>query len=101
MTAAGARTGLSGGASLPVQGGIALSLRRMNQIVSIDTINHQAVVEPGVITEELSNAAAEHGLMYAVNPASRGTCTIGGNIAENSGGPWAVGRRYQGLGVKP
>ena len=89
VTAAGARTGLSGGA-LPVQGGIALSLRRMNQIVGIDTINHQAVVEPGVITEELSNAVAEHGLMYAVDPASRGTCTIGGNIAENSGGPRAV-----------
>jgi glycolate oxidase len=89
VTAAGARTGLSGGA-LPVQGGIALSLRRMNRIVAIDTVNHQAVVEPGVITEELSNAAAEHGLMYAVDPASRGTCTIGGNIAENSGGPRAV-----------
>ena len=89
VTAAGARTGLSGGA-LPVQGGIAMSLRRMNRIVAIDTVNHQAVVEPGVITEELSNAAAEHGLMYAVDPASRGTCTIGGNIAENSGGPRAV-----------
>ena len=89
VTAAGARTGLSGGA-LPVQGGIALSLRRMNRVVAIDTLNHQAVVEPGVITEELSNAAAEHGLMYAVDPASRGTCTVGGNIAENSGGPRAV-----------
>ena len=89
VTAAGARTGLSGGA-LPVQGGIALSLRRMNRIVAIDTANHQAVVEPGVITEELSNAVAEHGLMYAVDPASRGTCTVGGNIAENSGGPRAV-----------
>lgn len=89
VTAAGARTGLSGGA-LPVQGGILLSTRRMNRIVAIDTLNHQAVVEPGVITEELSNAAAAHGLMYAVDPASRGTCTIGGNLAENSGGPRAV-----------
>ena len=89
VTAGGARTGLSGGA-LPVQGGIALSMRRMNNIVSIDTVNHQAIVEPGVITEVLSNAAAEHGLMYAVDPASRGTCTIGGNLAENSGGPRAV-----------
>jgi glycolate oxidase len=62
----------------------------MNRIVAIDTANHQAVVEPGVITEELSNAVAEHGLMYAVDPASRGTCTVGGNIAENSGGPRAV-----------
>ena len=65
-------------------------MRRMNRIWSIDTLNHQAIVGPGVITEELSNAAAEHGLMYAVDPASRGTCTIGGNIAENSGGPRAV-----------
>lgn len=89
VTAAGARTGLSGGA-LPVHGGILLSTRRMNRIVAIDTLNHQAVVEPGVITEELSNAAAGHGLMYAVDPASRGTCTIGGNLAENSGGPRAV-----------
>ena len=89
VTAAGARTGLSGGA-LPVQGGILLSTLRMNRIVAIDTLNHQAVVEPGVITEELSNAAAGHGLMYAVDPASRGTCTIGGNLAENSGGPRAV-----------
>ena len=89
VTAAGARTGLSGGA-LPVQGGILLSTRRMNRIVAIDTLNHQAVVEPGVITEELSNAAAAEGFMYAVDPASRGTCTIGGNLAENSGGPRAV-----------
>ncbi|MEC8369055.1 MAG: FAD-binding oxidoreductase, partial [Bacteroidota bacterium] len=89
VTAGGARTGLSGGA-LPICGGIALSLRRMNRILSIDTLNHQAVVEPGVITEELSNAAAEFGLMYAVDPASRGTCTLGGNLAENSGGPRAV-----------
>ena len=89
VTAGGARTGLSGGA-LPVQGGIALSMRRMNKIVAIDTVNHQAIVEPGVITEVLSNTAAEHGLMYAVDPASRGTCTIGGNLAENSGGPRAV-----------
>ena len=89
VTAGGARTGLSGGA-LPVQGGIVLSMRRMNRIVRIDTVNHQAIVEPGVITEELSNAAQEHGLRYAVDPASRGTCTLGGNLAENSGGPRAV-----------
>ena len=89
VTVGGALTGLSGGA-LPVHGGVALSMRRMNRILAIDTVNHQALVEPGVITEELSNAAAEHGLMYAVDPASRGTCTIGGNIAENSGGPRAV-----------
>ena len=89
VTAAGARTGLSGGA-LAVKGGLALSLRRMNEIIAIDEINHQAVVQPGVITEVLQNAAEEKGLFYAVDPASRGTCTIGGNLAENSGGPRAV-----------
>ena len=89
VTAAGARTGLSGGA-LAVNGGLALSLRRMNKIIAIDEINHQAVVQPGVITEVLQNAAEEKGLFYAVDPASRGTCTIGGNLAENSGGPRAV-----------
>ncbi len=89
VTAAGARTGLSGGA-LAVRGGLALSLRRMDKIIQIDEVNHQAVVEPGVITEVLQNAAAEKDLFYAVDPASRGTCTIGGNLAENSGGPRAV-----------
>ena len=89
VTAAGARTGLSGGA-LAVRGGLALSLRRMNKIWAIDEVNHQAIVEPGVITEVLQNAAAEKDLFYAVDPASRGTCTIGGNLAENSGGPRAV-----------
>ena len=89
VTAAGARTGLSGGA-LAVKGGMALSLRRMDKILKIDEVNHQAIVQPGVITEVLQNAAAEKGLFYAVDPASRGTCTIGGNLAENSGGPRAV-----------
>lgn len=89
VTASGARTGLSGGA-LAVNGGLALSLRRMNEILAIDEVNHQAVVQPGVITEVLQNAAADKGLFYAVDPASKGTCTIGGNLAENSGGPRAV-----------
>ena len=89
VTAAGARTGLSGGA-LSVKGGLALSLRRMDKILKIDEVNHQAIVQPGVITEVLQNAAAEKSLFYAVDPASRGTCTIGGNLAENSGGPRAV-----------
>ncbi len=89
VTAGGARTGLSGGA-LAVKGGLVLSLRRMNKILLIDENNHQAIVEPGVITEVLSNKVAEKGLFYAVDPASRGTCTIGGNLAENSGGPRAV-----------
>ncbi len=89
VTAAGARTGLSGGA-LSVKGGLALSLRRMNEIIAIDEVNHQAIVQPGVITEVLQNSVADKGLLYAVDPASRGACTIGGNLAENSGGPRAV-----------
>lgn len=89
VTPAGARTGLSGGA-LPVHGGIALSLRGMNRIVEVDLVNQQVRVQPGVIVEELQHAVQAHGLFYAVDPASRGSCTIGGNIAENSGGPRAV-----------
>ncbi len=89
VTAGGARTGLSGGA-LAIQGGLVLSLRRMNKILLIDEINQQVIVEPGVVTEVLQNAVSEKGLFYAVDPASRGTCSIGGNIAENSGGPRAV-----------
>lgn len=89
VTASGARTGLSGGA-LAVRGGVVLSLRRMNRILEIDTENGQVRVEPGVIVQELQEAVAARGLFYAVDPASRGSCTIGGNIAENSGGPRAV-----------
>ncbi len=89
VTPGGARTGLSGGA-LAVNGGLVLSLRRMNRILNIDLKNNQVVVEPGVITEVLQNAVEEKGLFYAVDPASKGTCTIGGNLAENSGGPRAV-----------
>lgn len=89
VTPAGAMTGLSGGA-LPVQGGISLSTRRLNRIVDIDERNHQVVIEPGVIVQELQEAVQGRGLFYAVDPASRGSCTIGGNLAENSGGPRAV-----------
>ena len=89
VTPAGAMTGLSGGA-LPVQGGISLSTRRMNRIVHIDELNHQVVVEPGVIVQEMQEAVQACDLFYAVDPASRGSCTIGGNLAENSGGPRAV-----------
>jgi len=89
VTPGGARTGLSGGA-LAVNGGLVLSLRRMNRILNIDVKNNQVVVEPGVITEVLQNAVEAKGLYYAVDPASKGTCTIGGNLAENSGGPRAV-----------
>ncbi|PCJ81554.1 MAG: FAD-binding oxidoreductase [Bacteroidetes bacterium] len=89
VTAAGARTGLSGGA-LPVHGGLALSMRKMNKIIEIDEKNHQAIIEPGVITEVLQNTVESKNLFYAVDPASKGSCTLGGNLAENSGGPRAV-----------
>jgi glycolate oxidase len=89
LTPAGARTGLSGGA-LAVYGGVVLSLERMNQILEIDTRNLQATVQPGVITEVFQNAVAEKGLFYPVDPASRGSCFIGGNLATSSGGMRAV-----------
>ncbi|MEO0403326.1 MAG: FAD-linked oxidase C-terminal domain-containing protein, partial [Bacteroidota bacterium] len=89
VTTSGALTGLSGGA-LPVKGGVALSTKRMNKILDLDIKNGQITVQPGVIVEEMQKAVEEHGLYYAPDPASRGTCTIGGNLAENSGGPRAV-----------
>ncbi|WP_118952255.1 FAD-binding oxidoreductase [Taibaiella helva] len=89
VTPRGAGTGLSGGA-LPVHGGVCLDMRRMNRIMQIDTENFLVITEPGVITEELQNAVIGKGLFYPVDPASRGSCFIGGNIAENSGGPRAV-----------
>ena len=76
VTAAGAWTGLSGGA-LPVKGGISLSTKRLNRIVKIDELHHQLVVQPGVIVQEMQEAVQAKGLFYAVDPASRGTCTIG------------------------
>lgn len=89
VTPRGAGTGLSGGA-LPVRGGIVLSLERMNRILEIDTGNLMAVVEPGVITEQLQLEVEALGLSYPPDPASRGSCFIGGNVAENAGGPRAV-----------
>ena len=77
VTAAGAWTGLSGGA-LPVRGGISLSTKRLNRIVRIDEVHHQLVVQPGVIVQEMQEAVQARGLFYAVDPASRGSCTIGG-----------------------
>lgn len=82
-------TGLSGGA-LPVMGGILLSVERMNQIISIDERNLQATVEPGVINQVLQDAVKEKGLFYPPDPSSKGSCLLGGNIAENAGGPKAV-----------
>ncbi|MFZ1798319.1 MAG: FAD-binding protein, partial [Chitinophagaceae bacterium] len=89
VTPRGAGTGLSGGA-LPHFGGILLSMERMNSILKIDEKNFQVMTEPGVITEVLQNAVKEKGLFYPPDPSSRGSCFIGGNIAENSGGPKAV-----------
>ena len=89
VTPQGARTGLSGGA-LPVRGGIALSMERLNEIIKIDERNLQVITEPGVITEILQNAVMEKNLFYPPDPASKGSCFIGGNVAENSGGPKAV-----------
>ncbi len=89
VTPRGAGTGLSGGA-LPNFGGVLLSMEKLNKIINIDERNLQVMVEPGVITEELQNAVKEKGLFYPPDPSSRGSCFIGGNIAENSGGPKAV-----------
>jgi len=89
VTPRGAGTGLSGGA-LPHLGGVLLSTERMNSIVEIDERNLQVITEPGVITEVLQEAVKEKGLFYPPDPSSRGSCFIGGNIAENSGGPKAV-----------
>lgn len=85
----GARTGLSGGA-LSVQGGIGLSMERFNKIISIDEQNLQVITEPGVITQVLRETVAEKELFYPVDPSSMGSCFIGGNVAENSGGARAV-----------
>jgi glycolate oxidase len=82
----GAGTGLSGGA-VTIRGGIALQVTRMRHILEIDPVAQTALVEPGVVNQELSLAAAQHGLFYAPDPSSQKACTIGGNAAENSGGP--------------
>ncbi|HTN09015.1 FAD-binding oxidoreductase [Agriterribacter sp.] len=89
VTPRGAGTGLSGGA-LPHIGGVLISTERMNSILQIDESNLQVTTEPGVITEVLQDAVKTKGLFYPPDPASRGSCFIGGNIAENSGGPKAV-----------
>ena len=89
VTPIGGRTGLSGGA-LSIAGGIGLSMERFNNIIKVDTQNLQVVVEPGVITQTLREAVAVHGLFYPVDPSSQGSCFIGGNVAENSGGARAV-----------
>ncbi|MBN8577512.1 MAG: FAD-binding protein [Cytophagales bacterium] len=89
VTPRGGGTGLAGGA-IPVQHGVVLSMERFNKILNIDELNLQATVEPGVITEVFQNAVKEKGLFYPPDPASRGSCFLGGNLANNSGGPKAV-----------
>ncbi len=89
VTPRGGGTGLSGGA-LPVYGGICLSLEKLNKIIEIDTDNSQASVECGVITQVFQEEVEKHGLFYPPDPASRGSCHLGGNLAECSGGPRAV-----------
>ena len=85
VVARGAGTGLSGGA-LPLADGVLLSLARFNRILGIDPINRTARVQPGVRNLAISEAAGIHGLYYAPDPCSQIACTIGGNVAENSGG---------------
>ncbi len=89
VTPRGAGTGLTGGA-LPHLGGLVIAMERFNSIIDIDERNLQVTTEPGVITEVLQNAVKEKGLFYPPDPASKGSCFIGGNISENSGGPKAV-----------
>ena len=85
FVARGAGTGLSGGAT-PVAGGVVVSLARMNRILEVDLESQRVVVEPGVANLDVTRAVAAHGFFYAPDPSSQQVCTIGGNVAENSGG---------------
>lgn len=89
LTTRGAGTGLSGGA-LPIRGGVLLSMEKFNKILSIDERNLQATVEPGVINYIFQEEVKKRGLFYPPDPASWGSCSLGGNIAHSSGGPKAV-----------
>jgi glycolate oxidase subunit GlcD len=82
----GSGTGLAGGA-VPAEGGVVLSLARLNRILKIDLENRIAIVEPGVINIDITKAVAKDGLFYAPDPSSQAACSIGGNVANNSGGP--------------
>ncbi len=86
FTARGAGTGLSGGAT-PIEGGVVVSLAAMNRVLAIDPGERTARCQTGVVNLEVSRAAAPHGLFFAPDPSSQSACTLGGNIAENSGGP--------------
>ncbi len=89
VTPRGGGTGLSGGA-LPVYGGLLISMEGFNRILEIDDRNLQATVEPGVITEVFITEVAKSGMLYPVDPSSKGSCFLGGNIAHGSGGPRVV-----------
>lgn len=89
VTPRGAGTGLSGGA-LPIFGGVVISMERFNEIIEIDERNFQATVEPGVVNEVFQNAVKEKNLFYPPDPASKGSCFLGGNLAHSSGGPRAL-----------
>jgi len=82
----GSGTGLAGGA-VPAEGGVVLSLARLNRILKIDLQNRMAVVEPGVINIDVTKAVARDGYFYAPDPSSQAACSVGGNVANNSGGP--------------
>jgi glycolate dehydrogenase FAD-linked subunit len=86
MIPRGSGTGLAGGA-VPAEGGIILSLARLDRILKIDLDNRLAIVEPGVINLDISKAVAKDGFFYAPDPSSQAACSIGGNVANNSGGP--------------
>jgi len=86
LTGRGAGTGLSGG-SLPMAGGIVVAFSRMNRILEIDLDNERAVVEAGVVNLDVTVAVQGHGYFFAPDPSSQRACTIGGNVAENAGGP--------------
>ena len=89
VTVRGEGTGLSGGA-LPIYGGIIISMERFNHILQIDERNLQATVEPGVINDTFQEEVKKLGLFYPPDPASWGSCSLGGNVAQSSGGPKAV-----------
>jgi len=97
VTPRGTGTGKSGG-SVPVQGGVVLTLHRMDHVLELDAENLLAVVEPGATCERLQSAALEAGVFYPPDPASLATCSLGGNVAENAGGPrafrYGVTREY-------
>src|SRR5437868_8717891 len=86
MVGRGAGTGLSGGA-IPREGGLMIAFARMNRVLEIDLENERAVVQPGVVNLDITQAVQPSGYYYAPDPCSQRACTIGGNVSENAGGP--------------